>query len=69
MQHFTHLLRYFKLSEEKGRAESYSMKLFMAPRGLQETKMIFFKKGEFRNALITWESEIQVISPFILLHS
>lgn len=38
--------------------ETYSMKLFMAPFGLQDTKTIFFRNGEFLNALTTCGSEI-----------
>lgn len=38
--------------------ETYSMKLFMAPLGLQDTKTIFFRNGEFLNALMTCGSEI-----------
>lgn len=40
--------------------ETYSMKLFMAPFGLQDTKTIFFRNGEFLNALTTCGSEIWV---------
>lgn len=40
--------------------ETYSMKLFIAPFGLQDTKTIFFRNGEFLNALTTCGSEIWV---------